>query len=590
MGLVRTIMSGLGIEGRARVTPGAHPSDDGGWWGRTLRGPTSAGIDVDEWVALSMSTVWCCVGAIAADVSKLPVHLYQREDGDGYRTRVRKHPAAVLLQLAANSEASVFTVRELITSWALLWGNGCAEIERNRRGDPIALWPLKPWRMWVRRLNGEVVYDYLDEDGKSKKLPAEDVLHIRGLGGHTLCGFSVVRFAREAMGGVYAVDEYGRRFFGNGGQPSAILSHPGTIGREARIGIRDDFDAMHQGPDRSHNVAVLEEGMTLEKWSVPPEDGQFLQTRQFNVPEICRWFRFPPHKAGDLTRATFSNIEQSSLDYLGDTLQPWMVRWEQELNRKLLTPTQQDRLYFEHLADAILRTDVKSRSEAYDKAIKGGWMSPDEVRSAENRPPIPNGAGRIWLVPTNMTTPAKLKADEDKALEGDEPTNPTPPAPPADPPPGERDPAAERSRLVAIACNGQLEVVAAALRRLGRTLGDKAQRAAKREADWTEFRAAVLTDIEPARRELLPAVEAALAIASELASGRSSTPAPALAGELAAAWCERSVELAGGLPAEKAEQLGTWDRTRPEREAGELVRALAHSVTGAWRPEEDDRG
>jgi HK97 family phage portal protein len=594
LSLVRDIMSGLGLARRGRVIAGAHPSDDNGWWGGALRGTSAAGVEVDEWLALGLSTFWCCVSSISADIAKLPVHLYMRaEDDGGYRERVRDHPAADLMSLEPNEESTAFTLRESLIRDALVWGGGFAEVERTRAGDPLKLWWLKPWRMGLRRLtSGLLVYEYVDDDGRTKRLAPEDVVHVRGLG-DSLRGWSVVRFARETIGGVYAVEQYGRRFFGNGGHPSAVLEHPGKLGEAALKHLRESFEEIHNGPDKAHRLAVLEQGMKLSKWSVPPEDGQFLQSRQFNVAEICRWFRFPVHKAGDLSRATFSNIEQQSLDYLGDCLHPWMVRVEQEFSRKLLRPDERRAMYFEHLASALLRTDLKTRSEAYDKAIKGGWMSPDEVRAAENRPPIADGKGNIFLVPVNMTTPATLKAQEEKVLAGeDEPADPAAPAPkPADPAADPSDPPqdAQRARLLTAACEGQHEVVAAALRRLARTLGDKAKRAAKDEASWSEF-GGVLADQVPAQRELLPAVEAALDVGARLVPGGCTTPAVGLAGALARAWCDRSVELAGALAAADAGEVAGWERSRPDAEAGELVRALARTVVGAWSPQEVDRG
>lgn len=392
---------------------GASLSNPPEWLERLLLGgygETTAGVDINEHNALGISTVFACVRAISEDVAKLPLILYRETDGRG-KERLRDHPLYPLLRERPNDEMTAFDLRSCITAHALLRGNGYIEIERDGAGRPLALWPLNPDRVEVRRgSDGGIVYVYRDPDlNVTRTIFADDVVHIRGLGSNGLVGYSVVRFARESLGLTAAAERFGGSFFGNSSMPKGVLEHPGVLGEEAQKNLRSSWESVHRGPRNYGRIAILEEGMKFHAVTIPPEDAQFLETRQFQVPEICRWFRMPPHKVADLSRATFSNIEHSSIEYASDTLLPWLVRWEQEIKRKCLLRSEQG-LFVEHLTAALLRGDLKSRYDAYAIGRQWGWLSPDDIREFENLNPINGAGGKVYLVPANMLDANKVAA------------------------------------------------------------------------------------------------------------------------------------------------------------------------------------
>jgi len=398
---------------RASKGASVSVSTDSYDWPRMFGMSTStAGVDVNEFTAMNLSTVWSCMSGISADVAKVPVHIYRRLSPAG-RERMTKHAAAGLLLRRSNPETNAMSFRETIQSHAMSWGNGYAEIERDGAGRPLRLWVMRPDRVRVRRVAGKIRYEYSSTSGRTTSIPAEDVFHLKGLSFDGLVGYSVIRVAANSVGAALAADAYSSNFFAKGAIPSGVLTHPKTLKQPAAERIRQEWQDIHGGPDPEFRVAVLEEGMDFKPMQMPLEDAQLLQTRQFSVLEICRWFRCPPHKVFDLSRATFSNIEQQDLSYAGDTLMPWWVRWEQEANEKLLMPSQQSDLYFEHLVDAVLRTDIKTRYDAYGLALDRGWLNRDEVRERENLNPLPDGEGQIFTVQLNQTTTTALKDAQD---------------------------------------------------------------------------------------------------------------------------------------------------------------------------------
>lgn len=232
-----------------------------------------------------------------------------------------------------------------------------------------------------------------------------------------------MRLAREAIGMALATEEYGARFFGNGAKPGGVLEHPGKLSKEAQDRLRTSWNEMHQGLSKQHRIAILEEGMSYKQIGIPPEDAQFLETRKFQLNEIARIFRIPPHLVGDLERATFSNVEQQSIDFVVHTIRPWLVRWEQAIKLKLFTPTERRRFFAEFVADGLLRGDIKSRYEAYAIGRQNGWLSADDIRELENMNPLPDDTGKVYLVPLNMVPADKVyeqfkQTDPGQQLEG----------------------------------------------------------------------------------------------------------------------------------------------------------------------------
>jgi len=375
-------------------------------------GKTKAGTLINDQTALNISTVWGCVRAIAEDCSRLPLKVYRRKP-DGTKELKPDHRIVRMLNLQPNPETTALLARECMTAHAVLRGNGFAEIERTNGGDPVNLWPLHPSNVSVERRGGRIVYVVRGETGGEKVLDASQVFHLRGLGGDGLMGYSVVKVARDSMGLTAAAEEVGSRFFGNASRPSGLLTHPGKLSPAAKSQLETDFNALSSGVQNSGKNILLQEGLTWTKVSVDPKDAQFLETRQFQVPEMCRWFRMKPHKIADLSRATFSNIEHQDLEYVGDCLMGWLVRWEQEAAIKLLTTQEIDRGFFvEHVVAGLLRGDLKSRYDAYAVGRQWGWLTANDILKKENENSLGEEGDQL-LVPSNMTTP-KLLAEGPK--------------------------------------------------------------------------------------------------------------------------------------------------------------------------------
>lgn len=364
---------------------------------------SATGKAVTANTALQSSAVFACVRVLAETIASLPLFVY-RSTPNG-KEKAYDHPCYYMLHDLANEEMTSFTFRETMMTHLLLWGNAYAEIEYNKAGLAKGLWPLRPDQTWPERdpTTGELVYKTILPDGKGVVLPKERVLHIVGLSLDGLVGVSPIRMAREAIGLSLAAEEFGARFFGDGARPGGILEHPGKLSKEARENLRQSWEYMHQGLDKSHRIAILEEGITYKQIGIPPEDAQFLETRRFQIEEIARIFRVPLHLIQDLSHATFSNIEHQSIDFVVHTVRPWLVRWEQALNWKLFYNS--TKFWAEFNVEGLLRGDIESRYRAYATARQWGWMSVNEIRELENMNRIPNGD--IYLQPLNMIEATK---------------------------------------------------------------------------------------------------------------------------------------------------------------------------------------
>jgi len=383
---------------------------------RIFSGPPShAGVNVNESNAINYSAVYACVRVIAETVASLPLHVYQRIPSGG-KQRAPDHPLYDILHDMPNPEMTSFTFREVLQAHLLLWGNAYAEIEWGPDGFVRGLWPIPPNCVQVERDERERLWYRVSlPDGIQKLLPEEQMLHIPGLGFDGLQGISPIGAARQAIGLGLAAEEFGARFFGNGTNLGGVVKHPGKLSETASKNLRASINETYAGLGRSHRVMLLEEGMEFEKIGIPPEDAQFLETRRFQLNEICRIFRVPPHLVGDLERATFSNIEHQSIEFVVHTIRPWLVRWEQALKWKLFLPSERRSFFAEFVVDGLLRGDIKSRYEAYAIARQNGWMSADDIRELENMNPLPDGQGQIYLVNGNMIPVDQAKKPEPEA-------------------------------------------------------------------------------------------------------------------------------------------------------------------------------
>ena len=299
--------------------------------------------------------------------------------------------------------------RETLMTHLLLWGNAYAQIIRNGKGEVVALYPLMPNKMTVDRdSNGQLYYTYQRSneeahtmEGSSVKLKPSDVLHIPGLGFDGLVGYSPIAMAKNAIGMAIACEEFGAKFFANGAAPSGVLEHPGTIKDPSRV--RDAWQSQFGGSSNSGKVAVLEEGMKYTPISISPEQAQFLETRKFQINEIARIFRVPPHMVGDLEKSSFSNIEQQSLEFVKYTLDPWIIRWEQSMMRVLLSLDEKKEFFIKFNLEGLLRGDYQSRMNGYSIARQNGWMSANDIRELENLDRIPaEQGGDLYLINGSM--------------------------------------------------------------------------------------------------------------------------------------------------------------------------------------------
>ena len=371
-------------------------------------GGSSSGKVVTERTAMQMTAVYACVRILSEAVAGLPLNLY-RHNNDGGKEKALDHPLYLLLHDEPNPEMSSFVFRETLMTHLLLWGNAYAQIIRNGKGEIVALYPLMPNKMQVNRDdNGQLYYIYQksqEEVPNSKdfyvRLESSDVLHIPGLGFDGLVGYSPIAMAKNAIGLAIATEEYGSKFFANGAAPSGVLEHPGTIKDPSKV--RESWMSQFGGSANSGKIAVLEEGMKYTPISISPEQAQFLETRKFQINEIARIFRVPPHMVGDLDKSSFSNIEQQSLEFVKYTLDPWVVRWEQSIQRTLLTPAEKKSYFVKFNVEGLLRGDYQSRMTGYATARQNGWMSANDIRELENLDRIPaEEGGDLYLVNGNM--------------------------------------------------------------------------------------------------------------------------------------------------------------------------------------------
>ena len=371
---------------------------------------SSSGKSVSQTSALSVTAVYSCVRILSEAIAGLPLHTYKCKSNGG-KEKAIDHPLYFILHDEPNPEMTSFVFRETMMSHLLLWGNAYAQILRNGKGDVIALYPLAPNRMTVDRAsNGRIYYTYSTSDDDNPKLKskgqvylkAEDVLHIPGLGFDGLVGYSPIAMARNAIGMAMACEEYGAKFFANGASPSGVLEHPSTIKNPDKL--RESWNSLFKGSSNSHQIAVLEEGLKYQPISISPNEAQFLETRKFQINEIARIFRIPPHMIGDLEKSSFSNIEQQSLEFVKYTLDPWVTRWEQSICRRLFKDSEKAEYFVKFNVDGLLRGDYQSRMNGYATGRQNGWLSANDIRELENMNQIPDElGGNLYLVNGSMT-------------------------------------------------------------------------------------------------------------------------------------------------------------------------------------------
>lgn len=368
--------------------------------------PSRAGVRVSPHSSMSLAAYYACLRVIAEDCAKLPLVVYERKERG--REKAADHWLWPILQEHFNDDMTAYTGREVMSHHAPGWGNAYGYIIRDRsmtrrEGQVEGIYPLHPSRVRPERDpdTGGIRYRVYRAVGNRtvqdvpELVPARDMLHLKNLGPDGLVGYSMAQIAQESLGLSMAAQTYGAAFFGNSGMPSGILKHPGRLGAEGRQNVKQAWDERYGGPGGAGGTAVLEEGMSWEAISIPPEQAQFLQTRAFQIREICRWFRMQPHKIADLADAHHTNIESQNIEHVVDTMMPWHVRWEQEINRKLLAGTP---YYVKHDVRALLRGDSQARSEYYRALFMVGAYSPNDILELEDMNPYEGGDERFLQI------------------------------------------------------------------------------------------------------------------------------------------------------------------------------------------------
>lgn len=354
-------------------------------------------------MALTHSGYLACVKVISETLASLPLKVYRRTSDDG-RELARDRDVYRILHDRPNDLMSSFTLRQVLQQHLLAWGNAYAELEYDKRGRLVAVWPILPDRtkVWIEMRPSQRPAKWLETRVGSEQVvfAPGSFLHIPGMGFDGVCGYSALHTYRNAVGLALATEKFGARWFAGGGKPPVILKTERVLNPEAVDRLRQQWERQHGNLDSANRAVILDEGMDLQAIGVPPDDSQFLQTRKFQISEMARIFRIPPHKIGDLERATFSNIEAQSIEFVQDTILPWCSLWESYLNHDLFSPADRGTLYAEFVLDGLLRGDSKTRAEANAILRSWGILSANEWRKGENLDPIEGGD--TYLVPLNM--------------------------------------------------------------------------------------------------------------------------------------------------------------------------------------------
>ena len=374
-----------------------------------LRGSQSvSGETVTESTALTYSAVYNAVSLISGTVGSLPLHLMQKE-GKSKRI-VDDRSLYRVMRSQWNPYMTAMAGREVMMNHILTWGNGYAEKVRNGFGDLVELWPIPPNRVAPKMEGGELVYEIRMDGESDLTLAREKILHIPGLGFDGFVGYSVISMARKSIGLGMALETFGSLYFGQGTHPGVIITHPNKLGTDAHSNLKKALTDTYSGLGQSHRLMLLEEGMKPEKVGIPPEDSQFLESRQFQIPEVARWFNLPPHKLKDLTKSSFSNIESEQISFVTDSILPWLIRLEQNYWMQLLTPREQkEKLYFKHVVEGLMRGNAKDRAEFYKIMWQFGFMTENEVRRLEDLNPNPNPLADELFIMANMVPLSKYE-------------------------------------------------------------------------------------------------------------------------------------------------------------------------------------
>lgn len=383
--------------------------------------------------ALTYSAVWACVRVISESLSGIGWHAFERKpENQRFRFPILDD-VAWLLQLQANPETSAFDWRQVMLKDALTWGNGYAEIERTNSGKPLWLWQIHPSRVEViRDDNNRLWYEVDNGPGEQKSyLRPENMFHLKGVGPDGIVGWSIVELARKSIQLGLQEESFGSDFFSRGIMPGGIVKIPGTITHDARNEYRKSFERLYSGQAAHHRVVVVSGGVEFTPTTLPNNDAQFLESRTFQVQEICRWYGVPPHKLADLVRATFSNIEEQERAFVTDCLLPWARRLESEADIKLFGPVKRGRRFTRLNLDALMRGNSQTQTDTVTKKVASGLLTLDEAREYLDLNPYEGGLGETPLIQGAMMPLERvLEEPEPEPQPTDPATDPTEPTEP----------------------------------------------------------------------------------------------------------------------------------------------------------------
>lgn len=394
----------FGQQQRSVENPNTPLSNPAAWLVNLLGGETASGEQVNETTALTFSAVYACIRVLSETIASLPIHVCRNLD-DGGKVVDYEHGVSQLISNEPNAIMTSYSFRETLQTHLCLYGNAYAEIKRNGRGKPQSIKLLMPNNVDVYIKNDKLYYEVKEETygngdvGKKKIVASKNMIHLTGLSTDGIMGKSPITIARENIGLGLAAQKFGGAFFGNGANVNGILTHPGTLNEVAQKRLKKSWNSKYTGASNGLKTAVLEEGMKYERIGIPPNDAQFIETRKFQVTEIARIFRVPPHMIADMERATFTNIEHQAIEFATHTVRPWLVKWEQELNRKLFGKDEKD-YYIKFNIAGLLRGDNKSRADYYKSLFYIGAYSINDIRTFEDMNKVEDGD--THFVPTNM--------------------------------------------------------------------------------------------------------------------------------------------------------------------------------------------
>lgn len=356
-------------------------------------GRSNSGIVVSRERALTYSAVYACINIISNAVAELPLHTFLR-NGDGSKERAVSHPLYRALRYQANPETTAFQFRKTLESHVLLHGNGFALIERGP--DGFSFWPIDPLRVHIERdrVSRELIYVVMTDNFGQVRLSAAEVLHIRNLSTDGVVGISTLHAARHSIGGALARSEYSERFFENSATGNVVIMVPPNMAPEMRKEFKKRWMEERSGLENAHKVNLLNSDMKVETLSISAKDSQLLESMQWSVEDVARWFNMPSDMLGASGKSVaYNGLSQANQLFLNSCLSPHLTNWEAELRAKCLTEEERakDSVIIEFVRDAILRLDPVSQTSIFQAGIAAKYLTPNEVRGWLNLPPLEGG-------------------------------------------------------------------------------------------------------------------------------------------------------------------------------------------------------